>query len=201
MLESSPLKSRFSVWGWAARNHATKSPGWIPNARIGSPRTYSVHIDDRYADTYSTRGSRHMLFDPFMLSTVYPRTPMRSIESKHWREITWGGFYVVPPTERMTCVVCHTCHILPVQPIPWNRCFPSESVKSAQNGPESISEGSRIWRVCLFVSGFVARANSDLRLTTRWQVWMARMCIYIYIYIYILNIYIYIYAYTIYTYI
>ena len=41
----------------------------------------------------------------------------------------------------------HTCHILPFQPILWNRCFPSKSVKSAQNSPKSISEGGRIWRV------------------------------------------------------
>ena len=41
----------------------------------------------------------------------------------------------------------HTCHILPFQPILWNRCFPSKSVKSAQNSPNSISEGGRIWRV------------------------------------------------------
>ena len=43
----------------------------------------------------------------------------------------------------------HTCHILPSQPILWNRCFPSKFVKSAQNSPKSISEGGRIWRVCL----------------------------------------------------
>ena len=38
--------------------------------------------------------------------------------------------------------------LLPFQPILWNRCFPSKSVKSAQSSPESISEGGRIWRVC-----------------------------------------------------
>ena len=43
----------------------------------------------------------------------------------------------------------HTCHILPFQPILWNRCFLSKSVKSAQNSPKSISEWGRIWQVWL----------------------------------------------------
>ena len=42
----------------------------------------------------------------------------------------------------------HTCHILPFQPILWNRCFPSKPVRSSQNSPKSISEGGRIWQVC-----------------------------------------------------
>ena len=42
----------------------------------------------------------------------------------------------------------HTCHFLPFQPILWNRCFPSEPVKSAQNSLKSISEGVWIWQVC-----------------------------------------------------
>ena len=41
----------------------------------------------------------------------------------------------------------HTCHILSFQPILWNRCFPSESAKSAPNSPKSISEGGRLWQV------------------------------------------------------
>ena len=48
----------------------------------------------------------------------------------------------------------HTCHILSFQPILWNRCFQSKSVKSAQNSPKSISEGGRIWRVWLRRSVF-----------------------------------------------
>ena len=41
---------------------------------------------------------------------------------------------------------------LPFQPILWNKCFPSESVKSAQHSPKSIWEGGRIWQVCHRVS-------------------------------------------------
>ena len=41
----------------------------------------------------------------------------------------------------------HSCHILPFQPILWDKYFPSEPVKTAQNSPKSISEGGRIWRV------------------------------------------------------
>ena len=44
-------------------------------------------------------------------------------------------------------IYIYICHILPFQPLLWNRCFPSKSVKSAQNSPKSISEGGRIWRV------------------------------------------------------
>ena len=41
----------------------------------------------------------------------------------------------------------HSCHILPFQPILWNRCFPPEPVKATRNSPQSISEGGRIWQV------------------------------------------------------
>ena len=44
--------------------------------------------------------------------------------------------------------ILHSCHILPFQPILWNRCFPSELVKTTKISPKSISEGGRIWRVC-----------------------------------------------------
>ena len=47
-----------------------------------------------------------------------------------------------------TVMATHTRHILPFQPILWNRCFPSEPVKTAQNSPSSISEGVRLWQVC-----------------------------------------------------
>ena len=41
-----------------------------------------------------------------------------------------------------------SCHILPFQPILWNRYLPSEPVITAKkNSPKSISEGGRIWRV------------------------------------------------------
>ena len=54
----------------------------------------------------------------------------------------------------------HTCHILPFQPIPRNRCFPSKSVKSAQNSPKSISEGGRIWRVCATIIQVFEKATT-----------------------------------------
>ena len=41
-----------------------------------------------------------------------------------------------------------SCHILPFQPILWNRDFPSEPSTTAENSPQSISEGGRIWQVC-----------------------------------------------------
>ena len=62
-----------------------------------------------------------------------------------------------------TCAIAHvlhTCHILPFQQILWNRCFPSKSVKSAQNSPKSISEGGRIWRVCLARGTFDSRPTA-----------------------------------------
>ena len=40
-----------------------------------------------------------------------------------------------------------SCHILPFQPILWNRYLPSEPVKTAKNSPPSISEGGRLWQV------------------------------------------------------
>ena len=45
-------------------------------------------------------------------------------------------------------IVIHTCHILPFQPILWNRYFPPEPAKRAKHSPKSISEGGRIWQVC-----------------------------------------------------
>ena len=45
-------------------------------------------------------------------------------------------------------LLIHTCHILPFQPILWNRCFPPEPAKTAKYSHKSISEGGRIWQVC-----------------------------------------------------
>ena len=42
----------------------------------------------------------------------------------------------------------HSCHILPFQPILWNRYFPSEPAKTYKSNPQPISEGGRIWQVC-----------------------------------------------------
>ena len=50
------------------------------------------------------------------------------------------------------CIICaaydHSCHILPFQPILWNRYLPPEPANTAKHSPKSISEGGRIWQVC-----------------------------------------------------
>ena len=58
-------------------------------------------------------------------------------------------------------IYIHSCHILPFQPILWNKYFPPESAKTAKHSPKSNSEEGRIW-----------------------QVWDTYTYIYIYIYIY-----------------
>ena len=42
----------------------------------------------------------------------------------------------------------HSCHILPFQPILWNKYFLPEPANTAKDSPKSISEGGRIWQVC-----------------------------------------------------
>ena len=44
--------------------------------------------------------------------------------------------------------VLHSCHILPFQPILWNKYFPSELANTAKHSPKFISEGGRLWQVC-----------------------------------------------------
>ena len=98
-----------------------------------------------------------------------------------------------------------SCHILPFQPIPWNRYLPSEPLKTATKRPESISEGGRIWQA------WGARRVQVRRLRgARHQLGRApssHIYIYIYIYIYVyvcihtfihtyMYEYIYIYIYT-----
>ena len=64
-------------------------------------------------------------------SYIYVRStteaPRRGVNSKHWT---------------------HSCHILPFQPILWNKYFPPEPANTAKHSPKSISEGGRIWQVC-----------------------------------------------------
>ena len=43
----------------------------------------------------------------------------------------------------------HSCHILPFQPILWNKYFPPEPAKTTKHSPKSILEGGRIWQVWL----------------------------------------------------
>ena len=45
----------------------------------------------------------------------------------------------------------HSCHILPFRPILWNRYLPPEPANTANNSPKSISEGGRIWQVCMII--------------------------------------------------
>ena len=40
-----------------------------------------------------------------------------------------------------------SCHILPFQPILWNKCFPPEPANTAKHSPKSISQGGRLWQV------------------------------------------------------
>ena len=40
----------------------------------------------------------------------------------------------------------HSCHILPFQPILWNKYFPPEPAKTAKHSPKSMSEEGRIWQ-------------------------------------------------------
>ena len=43
--------------------------------------------------------------------------------------------------------VPHSCHILPFQPILWNKYFPAEPANAAKHSQQLISEGGRIWQV------------------------------------------------------
>ena len=45
----------------------------------------------------------------------------------------------------------HSCHILPFEPILWDRQFPPEPARTAKHSPKSISEGGRIWQVWLLL--------------------------------------------------
>ena len=47
---------------------------------------------------------------------------------------------------------CHTCHLLPFRPIPCSRYLLPEPVQRVKNSPKSISEGGRIWQVCIYYS-------------------------------------------------
>ena len=48
---------------------------------------------------------------------------------------------------RPTNPIHHICHVLPFQPLLWNRYVPSEPANTAKHSPQSISEGGRIWQV------------------------------------------------------
>ena len=96
--------------------------------------------------------------------------------------------------------VYHSCHVLPFQPILWNRCFPSEPVKTAKHSPQSIPEGGRIWQVCLLTCAACAPARrpADPPASPTHTYVICNIYIYIYIYIYMcIYIYIYIYIHTI----
>ena len=54
-----------------------------------------------------------------------------------------------PPLKCRRLLMLHSCHILPFQPMLWNKYFPPEPAKTAKNSPRSISEGGRIWQVWL----------------------------------------------------
>ena len=74
-----------------------------------------------------------------------------------------------PPSERNS--LNHGCHILPFQPILWNRCFPSKSVKLAKNSPKSISEGGRIWQVCPSERNSLNRTAGELEKLLEFEPW------------------------------
>ena len=42
---------------------------------------------------------------------------------------------------RVKRVEDHSCHILPLQPILWNKYFPPEPANTAKHSPKSISAG------------------------------------------------------------
>ena len=73
----------------------------------------------------------------------------------------------------------HGCHILPFQPILWNRCFPSKSVKSAQNSPKSISEWGKVWQVWLSrassVYGQLSKVNTVSSKSLNSGLWRVRL--------------------------
>ena len=64
----------------------------------------------------------------------------------HFCLAAWGPQTAKAPSPK-TKQRNHSCHILPFQPILWNRCFPPEPARTAQSSPESISAGGRIWQV------------------------------------------------------
>ena len=59
----------------------------------------------------------------------------------------------------------HSCHILPFQPILWNKYVPPEPATTAKHSPKSISEGGRIWQVCVLLS-YARRARNRDRANT-----------------------------------
>ena len=97
------------------------------------------------------------------------------ITSGHWSQsgLVWGwgcspGLWFLSikqagvSTGFFACSVSHSCHILPFQPILWNKSFPPEPAKTGKHSPKSISEGGRIWQVCIPVINPISRASRGL---------------------------------------
>ena len=57
-------------------------------------------------------------------------------------------------------LLLHSCHILPFQAILWNKYFPPELAKTAKHSPKSISEGGRIWQVCINRIAYLYRVQA-----------------------------------------
>ena len=91
-----------------------------PGSPNKSPATFSQPPLDSYFHTFWL-----LLKPPFFI-------PNRAPQILNWRILVWMN---------------HSCHILPFQPILWNRYLPSEPGKTTKKGPQSISEGGRIWQV------------------------------------------------------
>ena len=71
-------------------------------------------------------------------------------------------------------VYIHSCHILPFQPILWNRHFLSKPAERAKNRPQSISEGGRIWQVCyyyLVADEWGQHKWGHCKSTIFWRIW------------------------------
>ena len=68
--------------------------------------------------------------------------------------------FIVLIASALLCLHQRSCHILPFQPILWNRYLPSEPVKTDKNSPPSISEGGRVWQVwSMWLRVYVKRAG------------------------------------------
>ena len=123
-----------------------------------------------YMYTYiHTTNTIHIII--IIIKVHYCRHGIRRAQPTHWLWIittcttwlrmafsTWLRRYFFNMASKNVRIRCgaqfyswfeHSCHILPFQPILWNKYFPPEPANTAKHSPKSISEGGRIWQVWL----------------------------------------------------
>ena len=82
-------------------------------------------------------------------------------------------------------MIVHSCHILPFQPILWNKYFPPEPANTAKRSPTSISEWGRLWQVCSSMNSSNSSDNNSHTNSNNNSNDNSYTYMYIYIYIYV----------------